>query len=84
MPDNQTTVPAPETLWRARDGRLMKFEIWLADRAKPTALMTVINPGPRMKKVSEQSADGFGTFLLQEEPQKMTDNPTAASKFDES
>ncbi len=48
MTDNQTTAnPQPGTVWRA----------------KPTALMEVLNPGPRMRRQSEQSAGVFGTFL---------------------
>jgi hypothetical protein len=57
----------------------MKFEHWLADRAKPTALMKVINPGPRRKKFSEQSADGFGSFLLPEGVEKMDEKIKTAN-----
>lgn len=59
-------LPAPDTLWRANDGRLMRLDHWLPDRAKPTAFMVVINPGHRMRRYSEQAADGFGSFLKPE------------------
>lgn len=55
--------PEPGTYWRARDGRKMKLDHWLPDRANPTAFMVVINPSYRMRKYSEQSLDGFGSFL---------------------
>lgn len=61
-----TDLPAPNTIWRARDGRLMKLEYWMPGRAKPTAFMAVINPGYRMRRYSEQAADGFGSFLQPE------------------
>ncbi len=59
--------PSPNSLWRARDGRVMRFLHWLPDRANRTALMEVLSPGPRMRRQSEQSHDGFGTFLQPEE-----------------
>lgn len=62
-------LPIVDTLWRARDGRQMRLLHWLpaSKRAKPTALMAVLNPGPRMRRQSEQSLDSFGSFLTQSE-----------------
>jgi hypothetical protein len=63
---NTTDLPEPGTLWRARDGRRMVLSCWIYGRAKPTAMMAVLNPGPRMRRYSEQALDSFGGFLQPE------------------
>ncbi len=61
-----TDLPGVGSLWRAGDGRLMRLEHWIQNRLKPTAMMVVLNPGPRMRNASEQALERFGTFLVQE------------------
>ena len=61
-------LPAVGTIWRARDGRLMRLHMWIPGRAKPTATMHVLNGTFRMRRVSEQGLSSFGGFL-QPEPQ---------------
>lgn len=67
-PVSETTkaLPAEGTTWRARDGRVMRLSRWLPLRSKPTAVMEVLNPGPRMRRYTNQGLDSFGSFLTQE------------------
>ena len=59
-------MPNLDSVWIARDGRRMRLELWIKDRSNPTARMEVLNPGPRMRRYTEQGLDSFGTFLKPE------------------
>lgn len=60
-----TELPAVGSVWLAGDGRIMRVEKWFSvdyfgNRA---AKMIVLNPGHRMRRITQADLRGFGSFL---------------------
>jgi len=61
-------IPEVGTVWKARDGRVMRVEkvvIPVNAGDMPWAKMTVLNPGPRMRRMTDLHTGNFdpGAFL---------------------